>query len=99
MIEALSIMLTLGYLVAAACFLRAWQKTAERLFLALASAFMLFALNDIIRPAIATFVLEPGGFIYALRILGFVVIVGALVDRNHTLSKRSDARNSPNRAL
>ena len=46
MIEFLSGAVTLGFLVAARFFIRFWRKTADRLFLAFAFAFVLFALNQ-----------------------------------------------------
>jgi hypothetical protein len=81
MIEFLSGAVTLGFLVAGAFFLRFWRKTAERLFLAFAIAFALFALNQALASAL-TVVSEPWSLIYALRVIGFLVILGAIVDKN-----------------
>ena len=81
MIEFLSGAVTLGYLVAAAFFLRFWRKTSDRLFLAFAAAFVLFALNQGLAFAL-TVVSEPWSLIYALRVLGFVLILAAIVDKN-----------------
>jgi hypothetical protein len=76
---------TLGYFIAGVFFLRFWRKTSDRLFLAFAVAFVLLALNQ----AIATF-LEAGDertvYAYALRVLGFLLILWAIVDKN--LSRR-----------
>ena len=63
MIEFLSGAVTLGFLVAAGFFLRFWRKTADRLFLALAAAFVLFALNQGLAAGL-TVVLEPASLIY-----------------------------------
>jgi hypothetical protein len=72
---------TVGYLVAGLFFLRFWRKTADRLFLAFAAAFVLLALNQLI----ATF-LEAGDerrvYAFALRVLGFVLILWAIIDKN-----------------
>lgn len=72
---------TVGYLVGGLFFLRFWRKTADRLFLAFAAAFVLLALNQLI----ATF-LEAGdertAYAYVLRVLGFVLILWAIVDKN-----------------
>ena len=81
MIEFLSGAVTVGFLVAAAFFLRFWRKTAERLFLAFAAAFLLFALNQGLATAL-TVVSEPTSLIYALRVLGFILILAAIVDKN-----------------
>jgi hypothetical protein len=84
--EFLSGAVTLGYLVAALFFLRFWRSTTDRLFLAFAVAFALFALNQGLAPALAVY-RESTSFIYGLRVLGFLLIVAAIVDKN--LSGRS----------
>jgi hypothetical protein len=81
MIEFLSGAVTLGFLVAAGFFLRFWRQTADRLFLAFALAFVLFALNQALASWL-TVVIEPASLIYALRVLGFIIILGAIVDKN-----------------
>jgi hypothetical protein len=81
MIEFLSGAVTLGYLVAAAFFLSFWRKTSDRLFLAFGAAFVLFALNQLLSHAL-TVVSEPTSLIYLLRILGFALIIVAIVDKN-----------------
>ena len=81
MIDFLSGAVTLGYLVAAAFFFSFWRKTADRLFLAFAVAFLLFALNQALG-SVLTVVLEPSSLIYGLRVLGFVLILAAIVDKN-----------------
>ena len=93
MVEFLSGAVTLGFLVAAGFFLRFWRKTADRLFLAFAAAFVLFALNQGFA-AWLTVVLEPSSLIYGLRVLGFILILAAIVDKNTTAgaSRASDAR-------
>ena len=77
---------TVGYLVASVFFVRFWRKTADRLFLAFAAAFALLAVNQ----GIATF-LEAGDertvYAYALRVLGFLLILWAIVEKN-LLSRR-----------
>ena len=81
MIEFLSGAVTLAYLLAAGFFLRFWRRTADRFFVAFAVAFVLFALNQLLAAALAV-VSEPASLIYALRVLGFVVIIVAIVDKN-----------------
>lgn len=81
MIDFLAGAVTLGYIVAAAFFLRFWRRTADRLFLAFAAAFVLFALNQALAYAF-TVVLEPASLVYALRVLGFLLIIWAIVDKN-----------------
>ena len=93
MVEFLSGAVTLGFLVAAGFFLRFWRKTADRLFLAFAAAFMLFALNQGLAAGL-TVVLEPASLIYGLRVLGFIIILAAIVDKNAT-SGASRASGAP----
>lgn len=81
MIDFLAGAVTLGYSVAAVFFLRFWRKTADRLFLAFSLAFVLFALNQGLA-AWLTVVNEPNSLIYVLRVLGFIIILGAIVDKN-----------------
>jgi hypothetical protein len=81
MIEFFSGAITLGFLVAAGFFLRFWRQTADRLFIAFAVAFMLFALNQALASWL-TVVVEPASLIYVLRVLGFIIILGAIVDKN-----------------
>jgi hypothetical protein len=81
MIEFLSGALTASYLVAAGFFWRFWHKTRDRLFIAFCAAFVLFALNQ---AAVGLFhvMTEPESLVYVLRILGFVVILAAILDKN-----------------
>jgi hypothetical protein len=81
LVSFLSGAVTLGFLVAAAFFLRFWRRTHDRLFLAFAVAFMLLAMNQLL----ATFLgagdeLTP--YTYVLRVLGFLLILLGIVDKN-----------------
>ena len=81
MIDFLAGAVTVGYLVAAGFFVRYWAKTSERLFLYFAIAFGLFALNQGLASAL-TVVFETTSVVYVLRVLGFVIIIAAIVDKN-----------------
>lgn len=81
MIEFLSGAATLAYFIAALFFLRFWRRTHDRLFLAFALAFVLFALNQGLAHILSIY-REPTSFIYVLRVLGFVLILVAIVDKN-----------------
>jgi uncharacterized protein DUF5985 len=78
---------TVGYIVAAMFFLRFWRRTVDRLFLAFAVAFALLALSQ----CITTF-LEAGDersvYAYGLRVLGFILILAAVVDKNLATPRR-----------
>jgi hypothetical protein len=81
MIEFLAGAVTVGYLVAAGFFARYWRKTEERLFLIFAIAFALLALNQALAHALLV-VSEPSSFVYGLRVLAFLLILIAIVDKN-----------------
>jgi zinc transporter ZupT len=72
---------TLGYSVAAVFFLRFWRTTRDRLFVAFAAAFLLLATNQVLAALI-----EAGDertpYVYSLRVLGFLLILSAIVDKN-----------------
>ena len=81
MIDFLAGALTLAYLVASAHFMRFWRRTTDRLFLAFAAAFALLALNQIAVFAIGVGD-ERSNYAYILRVLGFALILVAIVDKN-----------------
>lgn len=87
MIEFASGAITLGFLVAATFFLRFWRKTSDRFFLAFASAFLLLALNQALAQWIGA-ADERVGYTYLLRVLGFVLILAAIVDKNVSKGSR-----------
>jgi len=80
-IDFLSGAITLGFFVAAAFFLRFWRRTHDRLFLAFAAAFALLALNQTLAAFLgASDELTP--YTYLLRVLGFALILYAIIDKN-----------------
>ena len=81
MIEFMSGAVTMGYLVAAGFFARFWRQTTDRLFFAFAVAFVLLALNQGLAQWIGA-ADERVGYTYLLRVLGFVLILAAIVDKN-----------------
>lgn len=86
MIDYLAGAVTLGFAVAALFFLRFWRKTADRLFFAFAMAFVLLALNQALAQWLGAGH-ERIGYTYLLRILGFVLILAAIIDKN--IARRS----------
>lgn len=78
---------TLGYLALCGFFLRFWRKTRERLFLAFGLAFAFLALNQM-----ASTYFEAGDertlIAYALRVLGFILILAAIIDKNVASKRR-----------
>jgi len=93
MIEFMSGAATVGFLVGAGFFLRYWRKSGDRLFAAFAGAFLLFALNQLLASAFLV-VVEPVSLVYALRVLGFVIIIAAIVDKNRPRSLSSSATSA-----
>jgi zinc transporter ZupT len=89
MIDFLAGAVTLGYAVASVFFLRFWRKTADRLFLAFAAAFVLLALNQVLA-AVLEFGDERTPYVYSLRVLGFLLILWAIIDKNLS-GRRKDA--------
>jgi peptidoglycan/LPS O-acetylase OafA/YrhL len=81
MIEFISGAITMGFIAAAGFFLRFWRSTEDRLFLAFAIAFFLLALNQALAQWIGA-ADERVGYTYLLRVLAFVLILGAIVDKN-----------------
>ena len=81
MIDFLAGAVTLGYAVAAVLLLRFWRRTADRLFLAFAAAFALLAVNQVLAAALE-FGDERTPYVYSLRVLGFLLILFAIIDKN-----------------
>ncbi len=81
MIGMLSGALVFSYLVAGAHFLKFWRRTGDRLFLHFALAFWLFALDQL-ATSVANVVTQTGGYEYLLRVLGFGLIIVAIVEKN-----------------
>jgi peptidoglycan/LPS O-acetylase OafA/YrhL len=88
-IEFMSGAVTMGFLVAAIFFLRFWKRTSDRLFLSFAVAFVLLALSQGLAQWIGA-ADERVSYTYLLRVLGFVLILFAIVDKN--LSRGADRR-------
>jgi hypothetical protein len=71
----------MAYLVASLYFLRFWRKTRDRLFLSFSAAFVLLATNLIIVVALGVND-ERTGYSYILRVLGFLLILWAILRKN-----------------
>lgn len=81
MIQFVSGLITMGYLIAGLFFLRFWVRTGDRLFAAFAVAFWLLAANQGM-PAILDIPREENTWIYLLRLAAFVLIIGAVIRKN-----------------
>jgi Family of unknown function (DUF5985) len=62
-------------------FVRTWRDTGDRFFGVFGVAFWLLALE---RVPLALFhqMKEPGSFVYLLRLLAFLLIISAVLDKN-----------------
>jgi hypothetical protein len=61
-------------------FVRYFMIQRERLFVFFAAAFWCFAIGMIVRVAYA--IEEHGPFIFVPRLIGFLLIIGGIVDKN-----------------
>lgn len=77
-------------LVAGLFFLRFWRETKDRLFLAFAVSFFAEGIN---RTALALTDAPREGapFFYLVRLLAFVLILIAVIDKNRATQRRSPA--------
>lgn len=83
--ELLSGAMVMGYLVPGLFFLRFWKESADRLFLIFAVAFWMLALQRTLLTLLAG---EPGAhiYLYVVRLLAFLLIIAAIVDKNRASS-------------
>jgi hypothetical protein len=81
MIEFLSGAVAMGFLTAAMFFARFWRRTGDRFFLAFAVAFALLALNQALAQWLGA-ADERVSYTYLLRVLSFILILAAIVDKN-----------------
>lgn len=70
-----------GYAVAGLFFLRFWVASRDRLFAMFAAAFGILALQRIAL-ALTRTVVEDQSALYLLRLLAFIIILVAIVDKN-----------------
>jgi hypothetical protein len=87
MIDFLQGALMACYLVAAVFFFRFWHRTAERLFASFAVAFLLLAVEQTARLMLGIFE-ERHNYMYVLRIIGFFIILYAIIDKNIFTGRR-----------
>jgi L-asparagine transporter-like permease len=73
--------LTMTYVLAAAYFVHFWRRSGERLFMAFGIAFGLLAVNQFAVELIGASD-ERGSYAYVLRVIAFLLIAAAIVDKN-----------------
>jgi uncharacterized protein DUF5985 len=74
--------MVMGYLTAGLFFLRFWRHTRDRLFAIFAGAFWLLALQRAVLTVAVHHGQEGASWIYGLRLLAFLLILAAIVDKN-----------------
>ena len=75
--------IAMGYLVCGLFFLRFWRDARDRLFLLFALAFFLLAVQRVVLALMAASP-EATVPVYGLRLLAFLVIIAAIVDKNRS---------------
>ena len=80
-IDLLAGALICAYAVAGVHFLRFWRRTGDRLFGHFALAFWLFALNQL-ATSLPSVTAITNDYEYLLRVLGYVLILVAIVEKN-----------------
>lgn len=74
-------LIVMGFWVAGLFFLRFWRETHDRLFLIFAASFWLLGLNRVGLVIIGE-LSEPHTFFFLIRLLAYVLIIVAIVDKN-----------------
>lgn len=95
MIDLVSGALVVGYLIAALFFAKFWRRSGDRLFALFGAAFLLLAAHRLVLTA-AVHAERATTWIYALRLLAFLVILFAIVDKNRG-ADRTSASERPRR--
>lgn len=71
----------MGYAIAGLFFLRFWRVTKDRLFLLFAVAFWILGLQRLLL-GLTTHGDEDYVYLYGIRLIGFLVILWAIIDKN-----------------
>jgi len=77
----------LGFFLAGLFFLRFWGRTRDRLFLLFAISFGVMGVQRIAL-LVSTDTDERAVWLYGLRLVAFLLIIGAIVDKNRAASPR-----------
>ncbi|CAN5827877.1 hypothetical protein BH23GEM5_BH23GEM5_06450 [soil metagenome] len=81
MIQLMSGAIVTGYLVTGLFFLRYWRQSRDRLFAIFAAAFWLLAVQRLAL-ALTTQYFEDVTWLYGVRLVAFVLILLAIIDKN-----------------
>jgi hypothetical protein len=83
MIQLMSGAIVTGYLVTGLFFLRYWRQSGDRLFAIFAAAFWLLAVQRLAL-ALTTQYFEDVTWLYGVRLVAFVLILLAIIDKNRS---------------
>lgn len=72
---------TVSLLIIALFFLRFWKRTRDRLFLFFAGSFAFLMIERIVRACMSVET-EWAPYVYTLRLIAFVLIIVAIIDKN-----------------
>lgn len=72
---------SVSFLIITLFFLRFWKTTRDRLFLFFAGAFTFLMIERIVRASMAVET-EWAPYVYTLRLMAFILITLAIVDKN-----------------
>jgi hypothetical protein len=81
--------IAMGYGVAGLFFLRFWRETRDRLFLIFAGAFWILGLQRLAL-AFSRDMAEDHTGLYLVRLFAFLLILGAIVDKNRSAAQPPD---------
>ncbi len=79
--------LTMGYIVVGLFFLKFWKQSRDRLFSLFALAFFILA-GQRLALALTTQNSEGNVFLYLVRLLAFLLILVAIIDKNRSISRQ-----------
>lgn len=78
----------LGFITISLFFFRFWQKSNDRFFAIFSASFFLLAVESFLTAMLKPD-LETRTIIYLLRLMAFIFIIGAIIDKNRQ-SQESD---------
>jgi hypothetical protein len=81
--QVISGVLIAGYATAGLFFLRFWKSTHDRLFMLFAVAFWILSLQRVLF-AVTNPTTEDAIYLYILRLVAFIVILIAIIDKNRS---------------
>lgn len=74
-------MITMGYFVASAFFIRFWVRTSDKLFIAFSVAFLLLAISTALT-SLLSLPYEERSWLYLIRLAAFVLLIVAILGKS-----------------